>query len=55
MKNWYLWLQMKSSSYDVANTVCGKQKLSVWWSVKFQYVEQIEKLEFDGGNYVKRL
>ena len=29
MKNRYLWLQMKSNSYDVANTVCGKQKLSV--------------------------
>ena len=39
MKNWYLWLQMKLSSYDVANTVCGKQKLSVCWSVKFQFVE----------------
>lgn len=30
MKNRYLWLQMKSNSYDVANTVCGKQKLSVF-------------------------
>ena len=44
---------MKSNSYDVANTVCGKQKLSVCRSDKFQFVEQLDKVEVVGEYMMK--